>query len=90
MGKTLRVYGRCAVRGGGLALGIEPRREQGINSRMLMLNLRITATGESPSAQMLEYQQPWIDDGIHYEEVDLVVIDISAPSPPTLRIEDVY
>jgi hypothetical protein len=91
MGKTLRVSGNCTVPGGGFALGMEPRQEQGINPRMLMLNLRITPTGESPSHQTLEYGQPWTDEGLHFDEVDVVVVgDVAAPSPPALRIEDVY
>jgi hypothetical protein len=91
MSKSLRVYGSCTVRGGGFALGMEPRQEQGINPRMLMLNLRIAPTGESPSQQTLDYGQPWTDEGIQYDQVDIVVVgDVAAPSPPTLRIEDVY
>jgi hypothetical protein len=69
---------------------MELRQEQGINPRMLMLNLRITPTGESPSQQTLEYGQPWTDEGIQYDEVDFVVVGDVAPPPPTLRIEDVY
>jgi hypothetical protein len=91
MGKTLRVYGRCTVRGGGFALGLEPRTEQGINPRMLLINLRITATGESPGEQETEYEQPWEDEGIQYNEVGFVVVgDMAAPAPSALQIEDVF
>lgn len=91
MGKTLRVYGNCTVRGGGFAVGLEPREEQGINPRMLMLNLRVTPTGESPSRQTPEYKQPWSDVGVQYEEVGFVAVgDFVAALPATLRIEDVY
>jgi hypothetical protein len=91
MSKALRVYGNVTVRGGGFALGLEPNDEQGINPLMLMLNLLITPTGESPSRQTAEYEQSWNDDGLQYEEVGFVVEgDIVAPPPPTLRIEDVY
>ena len=55
MSKTLRVYGKCLIRGGGFAAELEPREEQGINPQMLMLNFRLTPTGESPSEQTPEY-----------------------------------
>lgn len=91
MGKTLRVYGNATVGGGGFAVGLEWRDEQGINPRMLMLNLRITPTGESPSHQTVEYEQRWSDEGVQYSEVAVLVVgDIAAPAPPTLRVEDVY
>jgi hypothetical protein len=91
MGKTLRVYGNCMVRGGGFAVGLEAREKQGINPQMLILNLRITPTGESPSRQTPEYMQPWSDEGIQYDEVGFVVVgDIAVSPPPTVPIEDVY
>ena len=90
MGKTLRVHGNCTVRGGGVAVGLEAREQQGINPRMLMLNLRLTPTGESPSHQSPEYNTPW-QEGDQHEEVGFVVVGpVTAQPPPTLRIEDVY
>ena len=90
MGKRLRVYGNCTVRGGGVAVGLEPQQDQGSNQRMLTLNLRLTPTAESPGRQTPEYNQPW-GEGDQYEEVGFVVTGpVAAPPPPTLRIEDVY
>ena len=91
MGKTLRVYGNCIVRGGGFAVGLEPREKQGFNPLMLMLNFRITPTGESPSHQTPEYAQPWNDDGLQYTEVGFETVgDLRVAPPPTLRVEDVH
>jgi hypothetical protein len=91
MGKSLHIYGSCTVPGGGFAVGIESREKQGFNPRMLMLNFRITATGESPSDQTVDLKQPWIEEGIDYNEVGFVLVGgFSAPAPPTLPIEDVY
>jgi hypothetical protein len=91
MSKSLRVYGHCHIRGGGSFVELELRQTQGINQRMLMLDLRIVPTGESPAEQDVEYQQPWDADGIDYDEVGFVVAgDFTAPTPPNLAIEDVY
>lgn len=91
MGKTLRVYGNCKVRGGGFAVALEPRKEQGINPRMLMVNIRFTPTGESPSQQTPTYEEPWSDETVQYEEVGFVVVgDFAASPPPTLPIKDVH
>ncbi|MEY2420230.1 MAG: hypothetical protein QOI95_297 [Acidimicrobiaceae bacterium] len=91
MGKTLRVSGTCIVEGGGVALGLEPREEQGINPQMLMLNLSATATGESPSRQTVEHVQPWSDDGIQYTEVGFVAVGgVAFSPPPQLKVEDAH
>ncbi len=90
MSKTLRVYGNCTVEGGGFALSLEPREEQGANQLMLMMNLRATLTAESPSQQTPEYEQPWDDDGIQYNEVGFEVVGATAPPPPPLKVEDVF
>jgi hypothetical protein len=88
--KTLSVYGSCTIRSGGVAVSLEERKEQGINPRMLMLDLRFTPTGESPSEQKLRYEQRWDDRGIQYDEVGFVVEGpVEAPGPPSLLIEDV-
>ena len=91
MGKTLRVYGNCTIPSGGFAASLQPRDEQGVNPRSLLINLRFAPTGESPVNQALEYEQAWNDDGIQYEEVAAVVVgDISAPAPDALPVEDAY
>ncbi len=90
MGETLRVYGTCIVPGAGFAIELGPPSERGFNPRMLMLELRLMPTGESPSRQSAEYQQPWTN-AVEYDEVGFVIVnDLVAPSPPTLQIEDVY
>ena len=58
MAKNLRVSGECKVVGGGFALSLEPHIA-GINPQMLMLALRATPTGESPSDQHVEWEQDW-------------------------------
>lgn len=91
MAKNLRVYGDCRVAGGGFALHLEPHIG-GINPQMLMLALHVTPTGESPSDQHIEWEQPWSSDGIQYTEVGFVVGDgsFTPPVPPTLKVEDVH
>jgi hypothetical protein len=91
MGKALRVYGQCTVRGGGFAVGLEPHDKQGVNPRMLILSVRITPTGESPSHQAPKYEQPWDDNGIQYNEVDFEVVGpVTAAAPTRLSVADVY
>jgi hypothetical protein len=92
MGKNLRVYGECVVSGGGVALTLEPSTAQGINPRMLMLDFRLTPTGESPSRQTVEFKQPWSNEGVQYNEVGFILVGpIAAVEPPSpLPIDDVY
>ncbi|HYZ76435.1 MAG TPA: hypothetical protein VE596_03585 [Gaiellaceae bacterium] len=91
MSKTLHVHGDCTIRGGGVAASLEPREEQGANQTMLMLNLRLTPTGESPSHQPVDHRQRWDDEGIPYKEVGFVVVGgVTAPAPPALPIEDLH
>jgi hypothetical protein len=90
MGKTLRVDGTCIVPGGGFAVSLRPSEKQGVNPRMLMFDLDVSATGESPSHQPLHHDQPWSDEGIQYTEVGFAVIGVEAEPPPTVKIEEVY
>jgi hypothetical protein len=91
MSKRLHVYGNCVVKGGGFAVGIEPHERQGFNPQMLMLGIRVTATGESPSHQAPEYWQDWNPDGIQYNEVGFELVgDVKAPVPQPLKIRDVH
>ena len=89
MSKTLRVDGTCVVPGGGLALSLRPSEQQGANPMMLMFDLEVSATGESPSRQQLHYDQPWDDDGIQYKEVGFRVVGAQSEPPEQLRIQDV-
>ncbi|WP_155992238.1 hypothetical protein [Nocardioides sp. URHA0032] len=89
MSKTLRVDGTAVIRGGGIAVSVLPS-EVGFNPQMLMLTLRFTVTGESPSEQRLHHLQPWLDDGIQYTEVGFVGEGVPAELPDQLRIEDVH
>jgi hypothetical protein len=91
MSKTLHVHGECTIPGGGVAASLEPRDKQGANQLMLMLDLRLTPTGESPSHQPVDHRQPWDDEGIQYKEVGFAVVGkVTAPAPPQLQIEDLH
>lgn len=89
MGKSLRVDGVCIIPGGGFAVSLEPSEHQGANPQMLMLNLVVTPTAESPTRQTPHYDQGWEAEGIQYTEVGFRAQGATEP-PPTLTVEDVY
>jgi hypothetical protein len=91
MGKTLRVTGVAEVQGGGFSAHLTPGAPHGINPQMLVLELAFTVTAESPERQLLEFVQPWNDDGIQYTEVEFVIVgDYQAPIPAPIPVDEVH
>jgi hypothetical protein len=88
MGKTLHISGVCVIEGGGFAVHLEEHTPQGFNPEVLVLDLVIVPTGETPSRVPVEWRQPWGEDGIQYKQVSFEPRGPGAAPPPTLDIED--
>jgi hypothetical protein len=89
MSKTLHVTGVCQIEGGGFAAQLEPHQTPTANPLMVDLDLVVSPTGESPSAQPVDWRQAWDDDGYQYTGVDFFVRGVRAEAPAALDIEDV-
>jgi hypothetical protein len=89
MSKSLRVTGTCIVRGGGVAVNLQPfEGNSGINPKMLALELDFLVTAEDPSQQPVEWHGGWDEE--RYEEVEFRVSE-NGPAPPApLKIKDVH
>lgn len=89
MGKKLRVTGTCKTHGGVVVMLEDHEGEPHFNPQILVLDLVLEVTGESPSTVPVEWEADWDPDGPQYTEVEFVSRDPDLEPPPPLKFEDI-